>query len=365
MSKKNTLNFEIAKFFFHARSVRYLIPAILLVFSISFFLDSFVTNRIIVSRFAKLSQPAKGYRECSPDVSQLFQYTEKLEFNNSGEIQIISSDLRPEISLSKRYLPASNERRILIDGDVIHKSSPFPKYAYEERDSFNILKSIVIQRPSKHRLSLVQNGNDTIDLDFQIKYCFKPPMFPFVSELWFQVPKGWARLEAGGLMLSSPVKSLLNSIAFRRKFRSNVLLDFSFQPCGTPLNFSVFLSTGTSIMFGDGDSRTIRLKQTKKLPGDDRSEKIMADTIYSDGFKSGITYRCIIRRTDCVYTVHIAKLQGELVEVLNYQDPEPEKTIEEELKMIGFACWKDGQDIAIKSIIIQDMDKSEQMSVIM
>lgn len=291
----------------------------------------------------------------------LIEESKNVQIKNASTIEITTPDLKPRIVLFKRGLSEQKIYEILIDGEVVRARSPFPKYQVSETDRVMVVGTGFAAKPASYTLSLIDvlDRKNDFGLDFIYHYNYADASFPFERSVWYEDPKGWIKQTDEGILLSKASGQLIDWLQFKRLFEKNAIVEFNFVPLGSPLNLSLKLGKTILIIIGDGDNKTVRMKQTKMMNDITVQEIKSWEAKYKDGFSTGEVYKVRIEKDEDKVLVIIDRAKDKKPCLsLHYEDSSPDKNLERTFKSIIFGLWKNSRGVILKEITIKVDEKA-------
>lgn len=256
--------------------------------------------------------------------------------------------------LNAKFLIDNNIKNISIDDDIISDSNIFSGYEQNINGKTLEIISKFQLKPKHSKIKFVQNFTENVyEYNIILTYRYLSEQNKLNEYLWKIKYKDNLKLGNNSIVIlpCDTDKNGHNSLIFKRRFDSDIFLQFEVSPIGEPLIFTVNLSEGTQVAIGDKNIKSVRLVQAIDIGHKKKGEKEVYATRYNDGFRAKKNYLFTMRRIGNKYLVDVS-CDGLEKRLIEYKENKNDKLINEKYKNIVFAVWRGSKGIKINKIII-------------
>jgi len=285
---------------------------------------------------------------------------------------VISKSLQPEFLT---YLPTKAEKdefRFYIDdfnNDLVHDPLFDEEKGKREWVNGNALriKLPYLLFPKTHKLR-IESGEFEKEASFNLIFYDDLSEDVHQSPFW-SVPsikidyrKYWVTEEEMLKALPHPGTFQTSDLTFLRKFPANVFLGLELTPLTERVNLAIFFGDEISLMLGDGDNKTIRLKQRIGYKDEVIEEGVFLlesrKTYYILADRREGQFRLYIKEKDLEKTIPAYSIADEnnlLVEA-SFKPRQKIQILGAEGKFdnIVFSLWRNSGGVAIDNIYISE-----------
>ena len=285
----------------------------------------------------------------------LFNNSKNMSVDNQGQVELISNGDDARIIINKSEIKRLSIKDITMNGEAVTLSNKFSNYRLEEKPDKLIIIPKYSIKPSVLNFK-ISNNNFNATIPIHVVYVFDSKKDTLKENMWFQIPDQWAKQADDGLILPANTNVKLKQFGFDRSFEKNIEMEFEFEPLGEPLLLSIFLSQETSIILGEENIRSVKLKQTKKDGLSGKRDVVVQKSKYGPGFVKGNKYSVLIRRVDNTYSAYISQAGLAQEKVISFKDEDFKNNINAKYKSLSFGLWKKSKGIMLNKIKIKAED---------